>query len=281
MANSNTDPAILRPEEVESLVVQPFVDQARATRVSTVVRSQSSESRFPVVGQDPSASWVAEGAEIPLSNPATSEVTVVPRKLAGLTVISSELAADSTPSAARVVGDGLTRDLARKADQAFYSDVATADPDAPSGLESLTGTGTVALTATSWSDLDPFAQAISQAETEGETVTSFVANPADALALAQLKEDSSDSNVPLLGSDPATPTAKTVFGVPLITSRAVNVGTVWGIPRNVVFTVIRKDVDLRRDESAYFSSDQVAIRAIMRVAFGFPHEAAIQKITLS
>lgn len=40
------------------------------------------------------------------------------------------------------------------------------------------------------------------------------------------------------------------------------------------------NVKLAVVKSAYFTADRTAIRATMRVGFGFPHAAAIQKIVL-
>ncbi len=63
---------------------------------------------------DPTASWVAEGAEITRSDPTLQELIVTPPKVAGLYIISRELADDSSSGAAQVVGDGLARDIARR-----------------------------------------------------------------------------------------------------------------------------------------------------------------------
>lgn len=63
------------------------------------------------------------------------EINIVPAKLAGLTIISNELAMDSSPAALQVVGDGLVRDLARKTDQAFFANTTT---NGPAGLLSIT-----------------------------------------------------------------------------------------------------------------------------------------------
>jgi len=35
------------------------------------------------------------------------------------------------------------------------------------------------------------------------------------------------------------------------------------------------------NDSAYFTSDRIAIRASMRIGFGFPDQAAITRITLT
>lgn len=108
----------------------------------------------------------------------------------------------------------------------------------------------------------------------------FVANPADALVLAKLK-DETGSNRPLLGIDATAPTKRNVLGVPLLTSPGVRVGSVWGIPKARAFVVRRQDVTLAVDRSAYFTSDRTAIKATLRVGFGFPRPAALQRVLLS
>ena len=52
----------------------------------------------------------------------------------------------------------------------------------------------------------------------------------------------------------------------------------WGIPADVAMLVRRTNVSLVVDRSRYFERDSIGVRATMRVAFGFPHPAAIAKI---
>jgi HK97 family phage major capsid protein len=70
--------------------------------VSTVVPTQSPDLRFPVVVQDASAEWTAEGADINPSDPDVNELSFVPKKCADPVKVSSELANDSSPAAAQV-----------------------------------------------------------------------------------------------------------------------------------------------------------------------------------
>lgn len=146
----------------------------------------------------------------------------------------------------------------------------------PEGLEDLTGVTDVDA-GLAWANLDPFAEAISNAEGLGLTIDSFVANPADVLLLAKLKEATA-SNKPQLGSDPTNPTRRVLQGARLYASSAVTMGTIWGIPQARVMLLRRKNVDLQVDRSAYLTSDRTAIRATMRI--GFPHASAIQKVAL-
>ena len=131
--------------------------------------------------------------------------------------------------------------------------------------------------AGSIADLDWAAEALSKAETVGSVITSFVASPATVLTISTLKTETA-SIEPLLGPDASSPTKRSLFGVPLYSSAAVNDSTVWAIPMAKTFVVMRMPATVVSDSSAFFSSDRTAVRAVTRIAFGFPHEQAIVKI---
>ena len=100
--------------------------------------------------------------------------------------------------------------------------------------------------------LDCFLEALSLAETVGSVITT-IGNPVDTLMLAQLKSGTGLAT-PLLGIDPAVPTQRTIFGVPLISSPAVTPGAFWAVPKAKAFTVLRDDAavvtDSRRSSPA-------------------------------
>ncbi|MDK9655204.1 phage major capsid protein [Propionibacterium freudenreichii] len=280
MTTPNTPQAWL-PETIGELIVQPV--QAASVAItalgSVFADAQTDQYRVPVVKTDPAAAWVPEGTEIPVSEQGLGEDADRFHKLAGLTIVSSELANDSNPDAAEQVGLGLARDIARKLDGAFFGSRGASE-NQPRGLGDITGVNAIATSTTAWQSLDPFTSATYAAENVGAQLAAFVANPDDALALAQLK-DQTGSNRPLLGTDPTTATKRLIDGVPLLTSPAVAAGTVWGLPGlGQVLIAIRSDTSLVRDESVFFTSDRVAIRATMRVTTLFPHPAAIQRISL-
>lgn len=274
---SDSGAPILAPETVGALVVEPVLAQSVAAQVSTTVTTPSHAYRIPVVAADPNSAWLAEGDEITPSDPTLDEITVTPAKVGGLTIISRELAEDSSPAAAEVVGAGLARDISRNIDSAFFGALAA---PAPSGLEALTGTGSVVQTGGAWLDTGPFINAQSIAEGVSAEISAFVANPSDVLALAMLKE-ASGSNRNLLQPDPTQANRRTIAGVPLYSSPAVTAGHVWALPTARVFFVVRDDTRVEVSREAYFSSDRVGIKCTMRVAFGYPHAAAIVRIDLT
>jgi HK97 family phage major capsid protein len=112
----------------------------------------------------------------------------------------------------------------------------------------------------------------------GASVDRFVTNPADMLALTQIK-DATGSNRPLLGPDPSQQGRTTAFGVPVLTSQYVPPGIVYGLDSRRVFVVIRDDTRIETDNSVFFTSDRVAVKATMRVGFGFPHAASVVRVT--
>lgn len=263
----------LLPDEIGALVVEPVRRASVAMQVAGGVTTISHEYRVPIVKGDAGASWVAEGAEITADDAAFDELVVVPSKIAGLSIISRELAEDSSPTAQSAVGEGLAQSIASGVDAAFFGQVAA---PAPQGLGSLTGVqgvdtgGTIANT-------DPFAEALSRAETVGAITTAFVAHPDTVLALSKVKKQTG-SNEPLLGYDASQPTRRQVLGVPLIPSPAVAAGDIWALPQAKTLIVLRDGVRLEVDRSRYFESDRIGVKATMRIGFAFPHQAAIVRL---
>ena len=64
LTSAGSGSSILSPEQVMQLVVQPLLDTAVATRVSTIVQTMSHDARFPIVVTDPTTAFTAEGEEI-------------------------------------------------------------------------------------------------------------------------------------------------------------------------------------------------------------------------
>ena len=155
MSVSLSNITAITPDQIESLIVQPVTAASVAMQVATPIVTGATTTRIPRVMADPSASWVAENAEIGASDPTVDDIPITPAKLAGLTVLSNESVDDSNPSAAAIVGDGLTRDIAKKIDAAFFG-AKGSDPVRPAGLEDLTGFNAINAGA-AWADLDPFA----------------------------------------------------------------------------------------------------------------------------
>jgi len=268
--------SILKPEEVHALIIQPLTMESVAMQASTVVRTGSHDYRIPLVTGDPDTSWTPEAAEIPLDEVDFGELTVTPKKAAGLTVVSNELVADSSPEATDIIGQRLVQSLRRKVDSAWF---AASTANGPDGLGSITPTDVYA-GAGGFTNVDPFYEALAAAENVGAKITTFVVNPDTALDLARLKEGTG-SNKNLLQPDPTQPGRRVVAGVPLLVSPDAPVDVVWGIPKALAFAVVRKDAEVALDSSPFFTSDRTAVRVTVRVAFGFPQPDAVVAVRVA
>lgn len=264
------------PEEVLPLIVEPVQAASVAALVSTSKVTSANKLRAPVVKQDPSAAWVAEAEEIPVSQADLDEIEVSFYKVAGLVPVSSELANDSDPDVPEQIGQGLARDISRRVDEAFFGSN-TANPKAPAGLGNLTTITELDAPAT-FADLDPFTAGRFAAAGFGARITAWAANPADAEELAQLKEQNGSVRN-LLTYNPNDASVLTLDGVPMFTSTAITAGTVWGIPSDRVIVGINDQVRVDQSKDALFSSDRIAVRAVLRVGFAFTQPQAIVKIT--
>ena len=268
---TNTDDVSgLLPEDYGSLIVQPVTQQSVAFQVADVIPTSLHDYVIPIVTEDPSASWVAEGQEIAESDPSFDKIVITPKKLAGLTETTSEMLEDSDPAADDIIGAGIARDIAKKVDLAFFGDLA--DP-APKGLQSIAAE--VTNISGPMDTLDIFAAAVAASEEVGGTISHFVMNPTDYLTLRTIKKGL-ESNEALLsgaGTDPV--------GAPVLRSPAVPAGVIWGIPSGYAKVILRKDVEIKTSGDAAFTRDAVLVRAIMRIGFGFPHPKAIVRIALT
>lgn len=258
---------ILPLDIAEDLIITPLKSQAVTMNpaVSTTVITGAHEWHAPRLDKGAQASWVAEGQEIPLSDIQLSEVTVAPAKAAALSVLSRELAQDSSPDAQQIIGNSMVNDIKRVVDQAFLTNMAT---PAPAGLASLTDATEVTLDL---ANLDSFAEAQFAAEGVGAHISSFIVSPDDALQLAQLKVSSGSNETLLQGQ-------RTINDVPVIVAPQLATGTVYGLDASRVYTVVRDEIRLDVDESVYFTSDRIAVRTTMRVGFGFAHPTSVIKM---
>lgn len=274
---SSTGTGGILPPEFGALITGPLTKEAIAFNpaLATVVSTGSHTFNVPILKEDAGAAWVTEGSEISPDDPVLTELVITPTKVAGLTIISREMANDSSPAAQSFVGDGLARSIVAQVDTAFLGDLAA---PAPKGLGSIPSANADAFlnysevdTGAAIANLDPFAEAIAVCEEAGGNITAWLMHPDDALALAQLK-DATGSNKPLL-ADP-----RVIMGRPVVVSAKATAGVRWGIDSQAVVTVLREDTELAVSDAPFFSSDRTALRATCRIGFGFPTPNRIVKL---
>lgn len=279
MPNENSTFRTFNRAEVGDLVITPVRAQGLAFNeaIARTVTTEAASFRVPRLTDDIEATWVAEGAEIPVSSAQADELIIVPSKIAAMTSISRELASDTTPNSREVVGESVAASLATAIDKAFVVGYPTPPagqlPLAPFGLGNLTTCQTV--DADPASGLDAYIDAAALIEQVGATPTAVVVGPATATALAKLGATAAGS---ALLPTARVAGARELLGLPLFVSRHVQAGTAWMVDASRIYSVLREDVDLVFDASRYLEYDTIAIRAIARVGFGFVHPESVVKI---
>lgn len=259
------------PEDYGKLIDTVIAAKSIAFQAGTVITTSGHEIRFPMLTADPSVAWYAENTQISLTDPETNELVVIPKKVAGLTQISNEAAADSNPAVADQVGQSLGRAVAKGIDHAFFANTTT---NGPSGLLSLSGiqvvdTGTLTLTS-----LDPFHTAKADALNNGATLTHFILAPDVALTLAKAKQGT-DLNTGLLDN---VADGVTLAGVKVLVSTDVAAGNAWGVDASQILVVQRTGTTVTRSTEAAFDYDAVQVRATARVGFGFANPAGVVRL---
>ncbi len=196
------------------------------------------------------------------------------------------MAADSiNPGAATIVGQSVTTQIQRQLDSAYFGSNA-GKPDQPAGLEDLVGFQQVNLGGP-FENLDWAIESETLLNQVGATATAFVASATTVSTLAQLKEFQQTatviSNETLLQADPTSKTKYQVNGTPLYWTLegVIPDGQIWALCADPpkAFVVMRQDVELITSPWPYFSDDCLALRAVLRFGFAWPHAAAVVRIT--
>lgn len=281
--DSSTASSIISPESIGPLITVPLQTASTAFAVSTVVETASASMRFPIVLEDPSASWTAEAAPITPSDGVVDELICTPAKLSSITKCSNELIADSlrNASALNVLSDGIVRDLARKCDASYFGTQVT---NSPAGLGDLTEAQDIPVVG-AWSDFTWAVDALTAAQNVGAKLTSFVASSSTVNRLMKIpafQGAGSTSNAPALSTtDVTAPLGTAIFGVPLhaVPDGAIAPDVVYGLSAPKAFVVLRSGTSIEVDRSIYFESDCSAIRSVLRVAWAWPHPQAVIRVT--
>lgn len=257
------------PEAYGQLVDLEVDAKSVAFQVGTVVNTQNETIRFPLWVSDPSVAWYAENTQIALTDGATDEVVVTPKKTAGLTQISNEAVRDSNPAVADQVGRTLARQIAKAIDIAFFGNTTT---NGPSGLLSVAYSSVD--TGSAYTNLDLFHDAKATAIENGAELTHFVVAQDVANSLAKAKQ-ATGSNMGLLAT---VDDGVSLAGVRVIVSPHVAAGEVWGLDSRQVMTVRRTGTEVVTSPYSAFAFDSLQVRATSRVGFGFVNPAGIVRL---
>lgn len=219
-----------------------------------------------------SAGWFAELAPISDVGISADEMPVSPRKVAATQIVSNESAADA--NAAQMVGQALTNALSQTVDEAFFTGGGVNGPD---GLPGLTAMSTVVAAADT--TLDLYVDAIAAVEDAGGQAGAIYVSPATWALLSKIKSGTGSAQ-PVLSpqGNLSGATTRSLFGVPVYTSRFVEASTAWVLDPSRVVVVERTPASVAVDASVKFFEDATVLRATMRLEFAAPLNAIVCKI---
>ncbi len=265
--NKTTAVGGLQPAEINDLVVEPVVKDSVAAQVATVItNAQGSKLRIPKIADENTVKnlFTAELAEIELLNPTVSQLELEWRKIAALTILSSEVVQDSELAILDAAGRSLTRELVRKLDTAAFGNAAPANGFA--GIQA-SHAQFHAIADADGTNAD-FAIDAGAAIGNADGVPQVILTTPSVLAALQKAKVSVGSEQPLFGTSAAAAVGQTINGLPVVTSSHVKANTLYVIDPAGLVLAVRKDVALDTDSSAAFSVDGTMVRIITRMAFG-------------
>lgn len=274
MTTTNTTPQAAqawRPNVVSTYSPEDLLGDALIVRAATYAGNVEGDEPVvlvPYVAADPEAGFVAEGEPIPNTGGTLAEIAITTDKVAVLTTVSRELAAQR--GAAERIARSLQRSVTAKADAAFLGNTAS-----PTGLFNIAGIPTAGDLGT---DLFAAYDAVAAIEADGGQATHLLIHPLDWGTLAKLPEGTG-SNRSLL-ADVHDGAARSLAGVPVIVHAAVPQGTALMLDQSEVVAAYG-ELQLARSDEAYFAYDAVGIRATFRLGWNVVRTERLQKLTIT
>jgi hypothetical protein len=256
-------PSGITPPAVVAEVINCLLGGSPFARSLTRRNLSANSTVFPVV-EPTGATWVAEGQPLPTVTLGDKSYTVVPRKLAGLFSLSSELADDSTFGITAALGDAVRDSMGPELDDGLLNGTGTAPQ--PVGVIGLAP-------AVDGADLRAavFA-AVAEIGEDGGTADTVALSPTDAAAEGSR-----------VGTDdhPVYPNGMTTLaGLRVVQVPALAQSLVYDATR--VLLIVRDDFSVEASADAGFTTDTVAVRVRGRFAVAVPCIGkSIRKLTVA
>lgn len=226
-----------------------------------VLRWEGGDFKVPMLSASTKPAFAAEGQALPELTPTSTNLTFKAIKFGGYKFLSSELLDDSAVDLRRAMAETFVRDMAVAIDDQAWNGNGT---NALKGLlaagqatKTTLGAGKVSV---SWSDV---LDAYGAIESTGGKPTVIWASPDMATGLRKERENGT-TGAYLAGSVTASPTTAGV-GLPLLVAGNLPAKTVLVADGSRVFVGIRRDVTVKVDESAGFTSDTVGFKVTARL----------------
>lgn len=243
---------------IEALMLQSAVLRAPVTRVLTNERVV----HVPRVTVAPTASWVAELAQIPSDSGDADTLALTPRKVADTLLISSEQIADASVDVLNAVGAAMTRGVAQKIDEAFFSTSAET-ATVPAGVLSNTLPGEAAAMS-----IDAILDGIGAIQAVGGSPDTVFLAPADITALRKAKSNTGFYLLAPEGASLQAPGAERIGGCTLLPTVGLTAGHAVVADARFIEVAIRQDMSVEFSPDAGFGNDATVARITCRIDWG-------------
>jgi HK97 family phage major capsid protein len=237
-----------------------------------VLKMDGKTLSVPRISASTSASMVAEGSAIPLTDMTLQAVTLTAKKAAVLTKATNESLDDSNPELLRIVGEDHMKEVARLLDAQFLAGDGTGNN--MRGLRNFSGVTTTSLGTNGASlTLDALADAVGRLEIANGDLNNaaFYMSGRSWASIRKLKDT---TNRYLITDQVGTDGVKRLFGIPVYVSNQIGnaetVGTsndcswIGLVDLSQIAVGRRAEVSVAYSQDAYFDSDVTGIRSTSR-----------------
>lgn len=220
--NTNTQGGFLVPEIWAAKIYEIILAKSTAIQLCEQITMTSDTLFFPKVTAATTAYFVDEAATITAAQPTFGQLTIHPKKVAALTVLSTEVMEDSNPSIMDTVIRRLAEDIALKVDYEIYN--GTTNVGGFNGWRDTTADTAIHTVAVGGElSTDDISDAIEKLQSSNIEPTDLIIHPKLLNKLRKLKT-TTNGNEPLLNM--------ITFGAAPLANGVV--GKIWGI--NVILT---------------------------------------------
>ncbi|KUF06766.1 phage major capsid protein [Leucobacter sp. G161] len=263
------DQSIFNPAEVvpDALILQH-------STVAGVIEGDAPALRVAYVTDD-TAQFTAEAAEIPEANPTLDEVLVYTAKITQLVRLSQEQYHQQ--GTAGELSLSVQRAITKKGNEAFLTQPKPTGSNTapPAGILNIPG---IVQGDPITANLDPLIDLVAGLESNGGTPTGILLDPLAWAALRKIKTGTG-AQTALLGAG-TNDSVKMLLDLPVTVTSALSANSGIVLDSSAIASAVGP-VKVATDESIYFTSDSVALRATWRIGWNVVKANRIGKFSLT
>lgn len=242
--------------------------------VAGVIEGDAPALRVAYVTDD-TAQFTAESAEIPEANPALDEVLVYTAKITQLVRLSREQFHQQ--GTAGELSMSVQRAITKKGNEAFLTQPKPTGSNTapPAGILNIPG---IVQGDPITANLDPLIDLVAGLESNGGTPTGILLDPLAWATLRKIKTGAGRETA-LLGAG-TNDSVKMLLDLPVTVTSALSANSGIVLDSSAIASAVGA-VNVATDESVYFTSDSVALRATWRIGWNVVKANRIGKFSLT